>query len=90
MKYLTAGNRESYTLVARKRYMKRLMYVYTHFHHHHWHFITHHQRVVCVCVGLLGSLVVYVLWSQFRLYSFFVGLCLLNTFLAKAHKGARG
>uniref|UniRef100_A0A182MJJ2 Uncharacterized protein n=1 Tax=Anopheles culicifacies TaxID=139723 RepID=A0A182MJJ2_9DIPT len=28
MKYLTAGHRESYTLVARKRYMKRMLYVH--------------------------------------------------------------
>ncbi|KFB39810.1 Dere\GG23524-PA-like protein [Anopheles sinensis] len=28
MKYLSAGHRESYTLVARKRYMKRMLYVH--------------------------------------------------------------
>uniref|UniRef100_A0A182JDJ5 Uncharacterized protein n=1 Tax=Anopheles atroparvus TaxID=41427 RepID=A0A182JDJ5_ANOAO len=27
MKYLSAGHRESYTLVARKRYMKRMLYI---------------------------------------------------------------
>jgi len=28
MKYLTNTHKESYTLVARKRYMKNLLYVY--------------------------------------------------------------
>lgn len=28
MKYLSSGHRESYTLVARKRYMKKLLYVH--------------------------------------------------------------
>lgn len=33
MKYLSGGgHRESYSLVARKRYMKKLLYVYIHYH----------------------------------------------------------
>lgn len=58
MKYLTSGHRESYTLVARKRYMKRLVYVYSHiffhqnFHyrHHHHHHLRHYFLCKCVCV----------------------------------------